>query len=125
MANTKTPDQLSAEVTSFLADARQKAAGGITVAEFGTLTVSLLHLVASGLDSITTLDGPAKKAWSIACVGLLFDAVATSAVPFAMQPVWLICRPAIRSLVLAAAGGALEKILALSRASIPVPEPTA
>ena len=117
----KTPDQLSAEVTSFLADARQKAVGGLTVAEFGTLTVSLLHLVASGLDSITTLDGPAKKTWAIACVGLLFDAVATSAVPFAMQPVWLICRPAIRSLVLAAAGGALEQILALTRAVAPEP----
>lgn len=125
MADTKTPDQLSAEVTSFLADARQKAAGGITVAEFGTLTVSLLHLVASGLDSITTLDGPAKKAWSIACVGLLFDAVATSAVPFAMQPVWLVCRPAIRSLVLSAAGGALEQILALTRAAAPEMEPAA
>jgi len=117
-----TPEQLQSAVTQFIADARTKAQGGLTVAEFGTLVVELLHLVVGGLDSVTTLDGPSKKAWALACVGLLFDAVATSAVPLPMQPVWLIVRPAVRSLVIAAAGGALEKILTLSRAAVPAQE---
>jgi hypothetical protein len=120
-----TPEQLQSAVAQFIADARLKSQGGITVAEFGTLVVELLHLVVGGLDGVTTLDGPSKKAWAIACVGLLFDAVATAAVPLPMQPVWLLVRPAVRSLVLAAAGGALEKILTLTRAALPAPEKAA
>ena len=119
----KTPDQLSAEVTSFLADARQKAVGGLTVAEFGSLTVEVIRLAVDGLDTISTLDGAAKKAWAIACVGSLFDAVSDACIPFAAKPIWWIVRPAVRTLVLSAAGGALEQILKLTRAA--APEPTA
>ena len=121
-----TPEQLQSAVTQFIANARLKAQGGLTVAEFGQLTVELLTLAVGGLDGVSTLDGPAKKAWAIACVGLLFDAVSSAAIPVAMWPVWLVLRPAVRSLVLAAAGGALEKILVLTRAAVPpapAPEP--
>jgi hypothetical protein len=111
-----TPEQLQVEVTKFLSSARAKAADGkITVAEFGGLVVELLELVVSGLESVSGLDGAAKKAWAIQVVGLLFDAVATAAVPIYLQPFWLIVRPAVRSLVLAAAGGALEHILTMVR----------
>jgi hypothetical protein len=116
-----TPEQLQSAVVGFIAGARLRAQGGLTVAEFGSLVVELIRLAVAGLDTISTLDGPAKKAWAIACVGNLFDAVADSCVPFAARPVWWIVRPAVRTLVLSAAGGALEQILALTRAAAPEP----
>jgi len=118
-----TPEQLQSAVMAFLASARLKASGGLTVAEFGSLTVEVIRLAVAGLDTINTLDGPAKKAWAIACVARLFDEVADACVPLPAKPIWWLVKPAIRSLVLAAAGGALEQILALSRAA--APEPTA
>lgn len=116
-----TPDQLQSAVVGFIAGARAKAAGGLTVAEFGSLVVELIRLAVAGLDTINTLDGAAKKAWAIACVASLFDAVADACVPFAAKPIWWIVRPAVRTLVLSAAGGALEQILALTRAAAPEP----
>ena len=118
-----TPEQLQTAVLAFIASARLNAAGGLTVAEFGSLVVEVIRLAVAGLDTISTLDKPGKKAWALACVGALFDAVADACVPFAAKPVWWLIRPAVRSLVLAAAGGALEQILALTRAA--APEPTA
>ena len=116
-----TPEQLQSAVLAFIASARLKAAGGLTVAEFGSLVVEVIRLAVAGLDTITTLDGPGKKAWALACVGALFDAVADACVPVIAKPVWWIVRPAVRSLVLSAAGGALEQILALTRAAAPEP----
>jgi hypothetical protein len=124
MADELTPDKLASAVTSFIADARLKAAGGLTVAEFGQLVVELLHILVTGLDSIATLDGPAKKAWALGCIGVLFDATSPALVPVWLAPVWLVIRPAVRQLVIAAAGGALEQILKISRAPSPAPEKT-
>jgi hypothetical protein len=118
-----TPDQLQSAVLALIAGARLKASGGLTVSEFGSLVVEVIRLAVAGLDTITTLDGPGKKAWALACVGTLFDAVADSCVPALAWPVWFILRPAVRTLVLSAAGGALEQILVLTRAA--APEPTA
>lgn len=118
-----TPEQLQSAVLALIAGARLKAAGGLSVSEFGSLTVEVIRLTVAGLDTINTLDGAAKKLWALACVGTLFDAVADSCVPTLAWPVWFILRPAVRSLVLAAAGGALEQILTLTRAA--APEPTA
>jgi hypothetical protein len=118
-----TPDQLQSAVLALIAGARLKAAGGLTVSEFGSLVVEVIRLAVAGLDTITTLDGPGKKAWTLSCVGTLFDAVADSCVPTLAWPVWFILRPAIRSLVLSAAGGALEQILVLTRAAAPEPTP--
>ena len=116
-----TPEQLQAAVIGFISGARAKAVGGLTVAEFGSLVVEVIRLAVAGLDTISTLDGAAKKAWAIACVGNLFDAVADACVPFVALPVWWIVRPAVRTLVLSAAGGALEQILQLTRAASPEP----
>ena len=116
-----TPEQLQAAVIGFIAGARAKAVGGLTVSEFGSLTVEVIRLAVAGLDTISTLDGPAKKAWAIACVASLFDAVADACIPLPAKPIWWIVKPAIRSLVLAAAGGALEQILKLTRAAAPEP----
>jgi hypothetical protein len=118
-----TPDQLQSAVLALIAGARLKATGGLTVAEFGSLVVEVIRLAVAGLDTITTLDGPGKKSWALSCVGTLFDAVADSCVPMLAKPVWWIVRPAVRTLVLSAAGGALEQILVLTRAA--APEPTA
>jgi hypothetical protein len=117
------PEQLQTAVLAFIASARLKAQGGLTVSEFGSLTVEVIRLAVAGLDTINTLDGPAKKQWALACVGNLFDAVADACVPALAWPVWFILRPAVKTLVIAAAGGALEQILALTRAA--APEPTA
>jgi len=57
-----TPEQLQTAVLTFIASARLKAAGGLTVAEFGSLVVEVIRLAVAGLDTITTLDGPGKKA---------------------------------------------------------------
>ena len=116
-----TPDQLQSAVVGFIAGARAKAAGGLTVAEFGSLVVEVIRLAVAGLDTISTLDGAAKKAWAIACVGNLFDAVADACIPLPAKPIWWIVRPAVRTLVLSAAGGALEQILTLTRAAAPEP----
>ena len=116
-----TPEQLHNAILALIAGARLKAANGLTVAEFGSLTVELIRLAVAGLDTVTTLDGPGKKAWTLACVGALFDAVADSCVPFVAKPVWWIVRPAVRTLVLSAAGGALEQILKLTREAAPEP----
>ena len=116
-----TSEQLQAAVLAFIASARLKAAGGLTVAEFGSLVVEVIRLAVAGLDTISTLDGPGKKAWALACVGTLFDAVADACVPFVARPVWWIVRPTVRTLVLSAAGGALEQILTLTRAAAPEP----
>jgi hypothetical protein len=118
-----TPDQLQSAVLALIAGARLKAAGGLTVSEFGSLTVEVIRLAVAGLDTINTLDGAAKKSWALSCVGTLFDAVADSCVPTLAWPVWFILRPAARTLVLSAAAGALEQILVLTRAA--APEPTA
>jgi hypothetical protein len=112
--------KLAAACLAFVDSARVKAAGGLTVAEFGSLTVELLRLAVTGLEEIPA-DGPAKKTWALGVVGTLFDAVAGFAVPLYLQPFWILAKPLARSLVLAAAGGALEQILKLTRAAAPEP----
>ena len=116
-----TPEQLQSAVIGFISGARAKAVGGLTVAEFGSLVVEVIRLAVAGLDTISTLDGAAKKAWAIACVASLFDAVADACIPFAAKPVWWIVKPAVRTLVLSAAAGALEQILKLTREASPEP----
>lgn len=116
-----TPEQLQSSVLEFIAGCREKARGGLTVAEFGSAVVELIRLAVAGLDAISALDGPSKKQWALSAVAALFDACADACVPLAAKPVWWIVRPAVRALVLAAAGGALEQILVLTRAAAPEP----
>lgn len=118
MADELPEQRIVSLASKFLADARAKAQGGLTVAEFGALVVELLRLLVVGLDSVPT-DGAAKKAWALSIVAVLFDNVAGYAVPFYLQPFWLVTKPAIRVLVLAAASGALEQILSITRAQAP------
>ena len=112
-----TMEQMAAQVRAFLEDAKAKAAGGLTVAEFGALLVSLLRLAVAQLDAVQHLAGPEKKAIALEAVAALFDSVAVYCVPMAAYPVWVAFRPLIRSTVLALASGALESLLPLVRAN--------
>jgi hypothetical protein len=107
---------ISAEVARFIAAAKFDAADGkVTVAEFGRLTVLLIKLGVKLAEPLT-VPGANKKALVLEAVAMLFDAVADKCVPTLSYPAWLIVRSSVRSLVLAAAGGALETILAMVRA---------
>lgn len=99
---------------AFVAAAKSAAVDGLTVGEFGELTVALLRVAMATVDSLP-VDGAQKKAWVLEAVALLFDELADKAVPAIAWPLWIVFKPAIRSLVLAAAGGAVESLLPLVR----------
>jgi hypothetical protein len=103
------------KITTYIASAKVAAADGLTWSEFGELLLAQLRLVVSALDSVATLSGREKKAMAIDAVARLFDAVADYAVPVTLYPIWLVARPAVRSLVLALAGGVIEQLLPLVR----------
>ena len=103
------------KITTYIASAKVAAADGLTWSEFGEMLLALLRLVVSALDSVATLSGKEKKALALDAVARLFDAVADYAVPVTLYPIWLVARPAVRSLVLALAGGVIEQLLPLVR----------
>lgn len=106
---------IAEKVRIYIATARLAAADGLTWTEFGELLVSLLRLLIEALDTVSGMTGAEKKAAVVDASGRLFDALADKCVPLAAWPVWILVRPAIRSLVLALAAGAVEPILLLSR----------
>jgi hypothetical protein len=105
------------KILAFVHTAQAAAAGGITWVEFGELLVALLRMCVETLDVTLTLSGPEKKALVLEAVASLFDAVADKAVPAVAYPVWILIRPAVRSLVLSLASGAIEQILPLVRSA--------
>jgi hypothetical protein len=105
------PDKINA----YIAAARLAAADGLTWAEFGELLVGLLRMSVDVLDAVLVMSGEQKKAWVVEAAGRLFDAIADKAVPRSLWLVWLIVRPAVRSLVLALAAGAVEQVLPMVR----------
>lgn len=108
--------ELSDRVKAFIIDAQDRAADGLNVSDFAELVVELLRLVIATLDTIPA-DNAAKKAWAISAVAMLFDELADKAVPVVAWPVWMIVRPAVRQLVLLAAGGLVEGLLPIVRAA--------
>jgi hypothetical protein len=108
-------DTLAAQLGAFFAAARSAAAGGLTWQEFGELLVSLLRMCVTTLDTVDGLTRDEKRAVVLAAAASLFDLVADKAIPVVAWPFWLIIRPAVRSLVLAIAAGAMEQILKLVR----------
>lgn len=105
------------KVQAFIATAKSAAAGGITWAEFGELFIALMRLTISTLDTVTSISGPEKKAMVIEAVAMLFDAVADKAIPLPVYPLWLLVRSPVRSLLLAVAAGAVERLLPLVRSA--------
>ena len=100
---------------AFIATAKSVSADGLTWAEFGELLTALLRVMIEALDAVHGMSGAEKKEAVLEAAGLLFDAVADKCIPLAAYPVWFLVRPAVRSLVLALAAGAIEPILQLAR----------
>jgi hypothetical protein len=103
------------QVYAFIQTAKARAADGLTWGEFGELLLALLRLVVPFLDNVKTMTGAEKKAFALDAVGRLFDAVADFAIPTTVYPLWILVRPAVRTLVLAIAGGVLEQYLSVFR----------
>ena len=103
------------QVYAFIQTAKARAADGLTWGEFGELLLALLRLVVPFLDGVKTMTGSEKKAFALDAVGRLFDAVADFAIPTTVYPLWILVRPAVRTLVLAIAGGVLEQYLSVFR----------
>jgi hypothetical protein len=108
-------DDIANQVKAFIQSAVRASADGITWAEFGELFVALMRLAIRTLDGMDSLTGADKKEIVIHAVGVLFDQVAHKAVPAVLWPLWLVSRGAIRSLILALAGGAVEILLPMVR----------
>lgn len=109
-------DNLSQAVRAYIATAKVTAGGGVTWTEAGELLVGLLRLAVTLLDATTNLSGSEKKALAMQAVAALFDAIADRIiVPAVAVPLWMLCRPAVRSLVLALLAGGLEQVLPLVR----------
>lgn len=106
-----------ARAAAFVSAARSAAADGLTWREFGDLLVALMRLMVASLDDLATMSGAEKKAVVLEAVEALFDAVADKCVPLVLWPVWLIARPAVRSLIVALAAGAVEQLLPLVRSA--------
>ena len=102
---------------AFIAAAKSASAGGITWSEFGELLLALIRMGVDTLDVFRAIPGSEKKELVVEAIGRLFDAVADKAVPMAVYPLWFLVRPAIRSLVLALASGAIEEVLPLVRSA--------
>lgn len=106
---------IAQKVAAYLAAAQSAAADGLTWREFGELLLGLLRISIDTLDATSTLTGAEKKELVLEAAAALFDQLADKAVPLTAWPVWILVRPAIRSLVLALAAGAVEQILPLVR----------
>lgn len=109
-------DDLAQQVGAFLTTAKVAAADGLTWGEFGELMVSLLRISIATMDRVSTLTGAEKKELVLEAVAALFDTVADRAVPLVLWPVWIVAKPAVRSLILSLASGAVEQLLPLVRA---------
>jgi hypothetical protein len=112
-----TPEAVEASINAFLSRAREQSRDGLTWAEFGSLTLDLLKLAIVGLEGVSVMTGPAKRAAALGAVGLLFDAAAGAAVPWAAWPLWAAARPIVRVTLLAFAAGLLESLLPTVRAT--------
>lgn len=108
-------ESIQKKLAAFLATAQVATVGGITWAEFGQLMLALVRLAVETLEQTSTLSGAQKKALVLEAVAALFDKVADRAVPTVAWPVWILVRPAVRSLALALADGAVEQVLQLVR----------
>jgi hypothetical protein len=105
------------KVGAFLVVAKAKAQGGLTWNEFGELLAALLRLSVATLDAVTTLTGEQKKELAMEAAAALFDTLGDRCVPLMAWPLYVLCRPAIRALVLAIASGTVEILLRMVRAT--------
>ena len=105
---------LGDKVSAFIAIAQLKARNGITLSEFGELVVALLRVVMSTVDSLPA-EGSEKKQWALDAVAALFDSLADGCIPVLAWPIWILVKPAARSILLLVVSGAIESLLPLVR----------
>jgi hypothetical protein len=105
---------IGSKTKAFVAVALIKAKDGLTVSEFGELFLALMRLCIEAVDALDAA-GSEKKAWVLAALDELFEALADKAVPFYAYPFWIVARPAIKAAVMAAASGAIEVVLSWIR----------
>ena len=105
---------LGDKISAFIAIAQLKARNGLTLSEFGELVVALLRVVMSTVDSLPA-EGAEKKQWAIDAVAALFDSLADGCVPVLAWPIWILIKPAARSILLLVVSGAIESLLPLVR----------
>jgi len=105
---------LGDKISAFIAIAQLKARNGLTLSEFGELVVALLRVVMSTVDSLPA-EGSEKKQWAIDAVAALFDSLADGCVPVLAWPIWILIKPAARSILLLVVSGAIESLLPLVR----------
>lgn len=105
---------LGDKVSAFIAIAQLKARNGLTLSEFGELVVALLRVVMSTVDSLPA-EGSEKKQWALDAVAALFDSLADGCIPILAWPVWILVKPAARSILLLVISGAIESLLPLVR----------
>lgn len=107
---------LEEQLRAFVATAKVKAHDGLTVSELAELIVAVMRLAIATVDSIP-VDGAARKAFVLNAVAFVFDALADKVVPLVAWPFWIVLRPTVRIIVLAAASGAVEVLLPLVRSA--------
>jgi len=105
---------LGDKVSAFIAIAQLKARNGLTLSEFGELVVALLRVVMSTVDSLPA-EGSEKKQWALDAVAALFDSLADGCIPVLAWPIWILVKPAARSILLLVISGAIESLLPLVR----------
>lgn len=110
------PAAFAEKISTFIAAVTASAKSGLTMSEFGELTIALLQVVMTTIDSLP-VTGEEKKVWAVDAAAALFDAIADGCVPTLAYPFWLLSRPAVRAIFLHVVSGAIESLLPLVRAS--------
>jgi len=105
---------LGDKISAFIAISQLKARNGLTLSEFGELVVALLRVVMSTVDSLPA-EGSEKKQWALDAVAALFDSLADGCIPVLAWPIWILVKPAARSILLLVISGAIESLLPLVR----------
>lgn len=121
LTSVKTTDGTFREqVEQFVAEARELAADGLTLAEIGQLFSALIALAVSAAMKLSNA-GPDKKQLVLQAVGYLFDAL----VEFFPLPDWVPFKawvrarlaPVLKEIVLLLADGAIEAVYAHLKAA--------
>lgn len=104
------PSDFRARIDQFVAEAKAKAADGLSLAEVSQLFVTLIHVcveMAAGLSNA----GAEKKLFALEAVGALFDTIYPAIpLPFFAAPFRPLLRSWLRACVLHQADGAIEAI---------------
>lgn len=111
-----TENDFLTEIGDFLTGVRARAKDGISISDLAQACVEGMRLAIALLDRLS-MPGAEKKAEVLKLVAYLFDQFSDGCVPLVAKPIWWIVKPAVRSLVLAIASGAVESLLPIVRSA--------